>query len=489
MRSAKPFYLLIFVIILITQAALSNAGAPVDTAQLIPLPLTQRTAEPTADGTEDPTEEATDEVTEEPTVEVTPTETPTETPTGTETITETPTETETETPTETPTDSPTETDTDTPTDIPTETPTDTPTDTATATLTETPTDTATGTQTETPTPTDTVPVTPTETPTNTTPPTATPTITPPAPDCTFTVAAGDVYGQAGLLAAFNGANAAPNPDIICLAAGSTYVLTQAATRMVVGLPAVMTPITLRGYGATITRDANAAAFSLLSVAPDGNLRLVDLNLTNGNALQGGAILSFGTLSLDNVNVTNNFASGSGGGIFVSSGTVTINNSRLQGNIAQNGGGIYTTGNQNNVTITWSIISGNTATTTGGGLFNFDSNVVIQNSQVTWNNSQVAAGIRNQFFGRLNITGSRISNNNAANSGGGIVTDSVNASASQSCFKENNAPAGKSLIAPNSSTALDFRNNWWGMGGLPSDEDLVGNVAVNPVLPTQPVFCN
>lgn len=100
--------------------------------------------------------------------------------------------------------------------------------------------------------------------------------------CTLTVAAGDT---AGLISAIEAANAIPDPDTICLAAGSTYTLTAAHNTQsgANGLPPITTDITIVGNGATITRDPAAPPFRLLLVTATGALTLEDVTLAGGLA--------------------------------------------------------------------------------------------------------------------------------------------------------------------------------------------------------------
>src|SRR5437588_11561204 len=73
---------------------------------------------------------------------------------------------------------------------------------------------------------------------------------------TFTVAAGDVYGPAGLVADLNAANANYQANTIVLAAGSTYTLTQVNNFWFgpTGLPPVSSTLTIEGNGAVLRRD-------------------------------------------------------------------------------------------------------------------------------------------------------------------------------------------------------------------------------------------
>lgn len=78
---------------------------------------------------------------------------------------------------------------------------------------------------------------------------------------------------------------APDPDTICLTAGSTYTLTAVHNTAsgANGLPPITTDIILIGNGATIARDAAAPPFRLLFVDTAGALTLEDATLAGGLA--------------------------------------------------------------------------------------------------------------------------------------------------------------------------------------------------------------
>jgi hypothetical protein len=144
-------------------------------------------------------------------------------------------------------------------------------------------------------------------------------------------------------------NANPDPDTLCLATDSTYILTAADNtgHGPNGLPVITTPITIHGNCATITRDPAAAPFRFFQVATTGNLVLHDLTLSGGatptvnDALpesDGGAIGSDGTLTVSGSAFDGNRAGDDGGGVHSSTGTLTIAASTFTNNTAGDDGG-------------------------------------------------------------------------------------------------------------------------------------------------------
>src|ERR1700674_2922199 len=94
-------------------------------------------------------------------------------------------------------------------------------------------------------------------------------------------------GAAGLVAAVNTANASGGGTII-LAAGCTYSLTSAynttnTTAGANGLPVVTSPIMVIGSGATIAGNNSNFRVILIAGAAGGDLTLIGITVTGGNA--------------------------------------------------------------------------------------------------------------------------------------------------------------------------------------------------------------
>src|SRR5690606_11027896 len=119
--------------------------------------------------------------------------------------------------------------------------------------------------------------------------------------------------------------------------------------------------------------------------------LSGLTIRHGDAATGGGVRNDGTLTLSNVAVVGNRASGQGGGIY-NAGTLTVANSTVAGNVADHpaaasavGGGIYAaTGSH--TTITQSTVSGNTAEVDGGGIYDLNGTLALTNSTVSGNSA-------------------------------------------------------------------------------------------------------
>jgi hypothetical protein len=134
-----------------------------------------------------------------------------------------------------------------------------------------------------------------------------------------------------------------------------------------------------------------------------NKSFIDSCSSAGSSYGGGGIYSSGTLIIENRSmIINNTSDGGGGGISIETGTVSIRDSTIDNNTTNtyNGGGIYSvTASPNTVIIRNTLITNNKAmSTTFGGY---------------------GGGIYYEGSAPLTILDSKIMNNSARVSGGGI----------------------------------------------------------------------
>ncbi|GIF47334.1 hypothetical protein DFJ67_6848 [Asanoa ferruginea] len=181
-----------------------------------------------------------------------------------------------------------------------------------------------------------------------------------------------------------------------LSPACTYTLTTPAVGDN-GLAVITTPIRINGNLATITRATSAADFRFFEVGGTGNLTLNAVKLSNGRAINGGAIqvsTAGARLTLVGSTVTGNTATAVGGGGILNFGTAEINGSTLRNN-------------------------------TGflGGAFNSQANstTTFKNSTVSGNHGVVGGGLG--ILGTVTLNGTRIASNDATGSGafgGGVA---------------------------------------------------------------------
>lgn len=239
-----------------------------------------------------------------------------------------------------------------------------------------------------------------------------------------------------------------------------------------GLPLIVSDISIEGNGATITRDIAAPGFRLFYVN-NSSLSLTSMTLSNGdvsaagtgNKANGGAIFSFGTLTLDHLTVTGNSAI-IGGGIDIIGGELTMSNSTVSGNGASTaGGGLrLAVGGVIPSNISNSTISDNTANS-GGGVWGSAQSLTLSNSTVSGNGANGGGAIK------LNSSVLNLVNSTIADNRNSLEADSG------STVNINNSVIGDSRDNDDDCTIVgatfnDNGNNWFETSscGRPGDDD-------------------
>jgi CSLREA domain-containing protein len=160
---------------------------------------------------------------------------------------------------------------------------------------------------------------------------------------------------------------------------------------------ISSDITLNGPGADkLTIDALGESRILFISDPSSPLTLIDVEVTGlrligGDAsFDGGAILSEENLTLERVTIAGNHAGRNGGGIAHSFGRLSVIASAIHDNTAgEEGGGLWSATSfaaPSIANISNSTISGNFAFSHGGGVRNFDGQMVVRFSTITNNQS-------------------------------------------------------------------------------------------------------
>jgi CSLREA domain-containing protein len=273
--------------------------------------------------------------------------------------------------------------------------------------------------------------------------------------------AADAMGQVSLRAAIQEANALPGDDTIVLGAG-TYSLTligsgeQAAAT---GDLDIAGDLTIIGAGADVTFLDGIGQDRVFDVLPGIILTISGVTIRGGTAINaqedGGGIRNQGVLTLQDVELRNNVASGGGGAIvsfgngssltisqsvlennsangplgggaiFAASAT-TITDSTLQNNSsAANGGAIVNSGNGSSLTLEQSTVKGNSVTSgQGGGLYNTTGATILR-STFSGNSASDGGAIANVNFSgptSVSLLLTTLSGNSATNRGGGLFND-------------------------------------------------------------------
>lgn len=238
--------------------------------------------------------------------------------------------------------------------------------------------------------------------------------------------------EGALVNAINTANSTPTtPDTLNLTPGCTYTLTTNNGGGQDGLPGIVSPITINGRGATITRASSAPEFRILFVDEIGGLTLNTTTIRNGKA------------------------AGSGGGIFNNGGTLTVRTSTIRNNTASDGGGID---NRGTLTVTASTIHNNTASdAVGGGILDATSSpTTVTASTIRNNTANEDGGGIYRTFGSIRLTASTIDHNTANDQGGGIwIPGGTTATVTASTIGNNTATSNGGGVFNNGGT-VNFR---------------------------------
>ena len=219
--------------------------------------------------------------------------------------------------------------------------------------------------------------------------------------------AGDQPGT--LRQAIYDANAAPAEDEIVFEVDGSILLTEGELVVTEGL-------TLLGPGQEMLTIDGQTNSRLFSITADVETTFVGMTLTGGaagDAEDGGAIRSAGPVSISHVAITSNQAD-DGGAIWTPTDRVTAEDSVISGNTATGmGGGIYAF----DVELSDSTVADNTAGGRGGGIHSRQA-VGLTSSTVSGNSTGDKGG--GIFAGPLvELTNSTISGNSATDDGGGI----------------------------------------------------------------------
>jgi len=253
---------------------------------------------------------------------------------------------------------------------------------------------------------------------------------PHAPNATITVnnyddSAGQADGACTLREAIANANADTDTSGNDCAAGSgadTIVFAGSYTiTLNSALPVISTTVTIDGASQSIAVDGDSS-YRVFEVTASGNLTVTKLTIAKGHAEDGGGIYNAGVLAVANSAFYSNTATGSGGGIFNASGATltSVDSSAFSGNSAALGGGICNFYGAI-TTIANSTFSGNGAFQ-GGGIFNFSTITSLANSTFTGNTASVGGGMYNGF-GTTQVYNSILWNNQDS-SGTGTITATV-----------------------------------------------------------------
>ena len=147
----------------------------------------------------------------------------------------------------------------------------------------------------------------------------------------------------------------------------------------------------------------------------GVLTVRNSSITGSTGVVGAAICNEGTVTVEFTTITGNIATDAGGGLY-NAGTMTVRNSTVSGNTSEVGpGGGLLSDIFAETSITNTTISGNTAVDVGGGVANGPEAIMsLTHVTITANHSDLQGG-GTANFGDLTVTNSVIAGNTATDS--------------------------------------------------------------------------
>lgn len=224
-----------------------------------------------------------------------------------------------------------------------------------------------------------------------------------------------------------------------------------------GIYETLSAVTSVYSNCTITQNASAGSGGGMYIFSSSCL-YQNSSFTDNTATGTGAGIYWsgsGSPAFTNCSINSNDAVGEGGGIYFSTGagSPSFRECTIQSNTSGgNGGGIsnYCGGT---LSLLSTIISGNTAAVTGGGIYNNNSPAAITNCLITGNLANGGAGIWNSFSDAV-IINCTIAGNRSTAQGGGMSNGSSNPVIQNTIIYGNTAvPAASRAIYNSGSTPV------------------------------------
>jgi predicted outer membrane repeat protein len=199
--------------------------------------------------------------------------------------------------------------------------------------------------------------------------------------------------------------------------------------------------------ATIDGQSMAGIFI---VNPGITLNLQNINIKNGKATNGAAILNYGIMTITGCSFTSNYANvaggaDNGGAIYNKpNGFIGVYYTNFTSNRANsNGGAIF---NYGHLSVRGCVFSDNTAPKDGGAIYNNMVNrLVVTDSTFNYNTALYGGAIYNSREGPLDVTGCSFTGNRARLDGGAIHNfDGGSLTVTSSSFTGNSAYGGAAI---------------------------------------------
>ncbi len=212
-------------------------------------------------------------------------------------------------------------------------------------------------------------------------------------------------------------------------------------------------ITGAGTSTTIV-DANLLD-RVFDVTDFVTVEIANLTIRDGDINQpGGGIRNKGYLSLVDVDVVNNTGTDGGGLHSLKDSSLAVTRGQFSNNDADKGGGIWVKDTAVDTTLVDVSISGNTASDLGGGIFNEKSALSIIGSTLNGNSALEGGGLYNKGGSfTQTLTNITLSGNNASSLGGGIFAEAGNLDLTNVTVTNNSSPTGSGIHVKGGTTSL------------------------------------
>jgi fibronectin-binding autotransporter adhesin len=242
---------------------------------------------------------------------------------------------------------------------------------------------------------------------------------------TLTIGNTNDSGAGSLRAAVNQANADGGGDTIVFSNLFNTPQTIALTSGQLTLTGTATT-RITGPGVNLLTISGNKASGVFEIE-GGAAALSGLTVTGGQSDRGAGLLNQGgTLSLTSVTVSGNVANDQGGGVDTQfSGTTTMTDCTISGNSTTNyaGGGLANL-YSGSATLTNCTISGNSAPT-GGGLYNNTGMLSLINCTVSGNTAQSGGGLTSENSSSISLTNTLVAGNTGGDLQGTLQPGSTN----------------------------------------------------------------
>jgi len=140
-------------------------------------------------------------------------------------------------------------------------------------------------------------------------------------------------------------------------------------------------------------------------ADSGTVTITGSTVSGNTAANGGGVYTGDNITLTNSTVSGNTASNIGGGLNSNGGSIYITGGTISGNTAANGGGLY---GRSTVSLVNTTVSGNTASSNGGGIYLQSAGSVSLTNSIVLGNSANTPSASEISHGQYNTPNERVS---------------------------------------------------------------------------------